>query len=277
MVKIKYFNIILLAMTACGGPNQETLLDELRVLAMVPDAPELAPGEATALRVRVVDPAETGAEVLVWTCTSLGEGCLEEAEGRAVEVLAPTDGWVEAQVAAPAALGFIASEEPVPLIAAWALACEAGRCPLIDDVKAGREIDPDRWEDPLAWMGSLDMVGVSLALNTLSVSTRGPDARHAAPTLEVQAALDPVAPEGTLTITAIASGALGPEAQVWAYTEGGGFVSTSERPDEAGEVRFDWIAPDAPGEVPLYLVLVDDLGGSALWEGAGQVEAGPGA
>ena len=272
MVKFKYFNIILFAMMGCGGPNQETLLDELRVLAMVPEAPEVAPGESTTLRTRGVDPAQGGAEVLVWTCTSLGEGCIEDEEGRSVQVMTPTDGWVETPVGASAALGFVASEEPIPLIAVWALACAEGLCPLIDDVQAGAEVDPTLWSDPLDWMDTLDMVGVSLAVNTLSVSTRDPALRHVAPTLSLQSTVDPVAPLGTLSLTAVASGTLGPEARVWAYTEGGGFVSTDERPDESGSVTFEWVAPDEAGVVPLYLVLVDDLGGSALWEGEALVQ-----
>ena len=37
-------------------------------------------------------------------------------------------------------------------------------------------------------------------------------------------------------------------------------------------MTFEWVAPDEAGVVPLYLVLVDDLGGSALWEGEALVQ-----
>lgn len=267
MVNINYFMLVPFALTACGGPSDETLLDELRVLAMVPAQPELAPLESTTVSTRVVDPLAEGFEALVWTCTSLGEGCLEDEEGRSVEVVAPTDGRVDTALSVSAALSYVASPEPLPLIAVWALACQPGLCPLLDDVASGAEIDPALWQDPLDWMDELPMTGVSLAFTTLYVSSRDPDERHQAPTLTGPTEALTVAPAGTLSLSATALGELGEEAKVWAYTEGGGFVSTDERPDADGVVLFDWVAPETAGEVPIYLLLVDGLGGSALWEG----------
>lgn len=256
----------------CGGPSDETLLDELRVLAMVPEAPEIAPMESTVLHTRVVDPAGQGGSALVWSCTLLGETCLEDEEGRAAELAPLTDGRVQTTVSASAALAAAATEEPLPLLLVWALACEDGLCPLIEDVRAGAEVDPALWADPTDWIDELPMQGVSLALSTLYVSTRAADARHAAPALEASAETWTVAAGETLSLEALATGALGEEAKVWAYAEAGGFTMPSERPDEAGLVALDWVAPEEPGEVPLYLVLVDGLGGSALWEGAALVE-----
>lgn len=107
---------------------------------------------------------------------------------------------------------------------------------------------------------------------TLNVSTCPDGERHAAPGLAVTPAAETVAPEETLTLDLLASGELGEEAKVWGYAEGGGFSSTDERPDETGALTMDWVGPVETGEVPVYLVLVDGLGGTALWQGSLTVE-----
>lgn len=257
-----------LLLVGCGGPSDETLLDELRVLAMVPEAPEIQPGEATALDVRVVDPEAQGFDALVWTCTNTGEGCLEDTTGRAPVVDASGAGQLTSTVEASATLAYVVGTEPLPLIAAWTLACRDGLCPLIEDVQAGLEVDPALWADPTDWIDELPMEGVSLALTTLSVSTRAVEERHPAPTLT--GPTDPLEVEtgGTLTLSVTATGELDEEARLWGYAEGGGFVGASTRLDAEGAATMDWVAPEEPGEVALYLVLVDGLGGAALWEGA---------
>ena len=79
----------------CGmGPNAATVVDELRVLAIVADTPEARPGESVPLQHLVLDPQERGFDVLSWTCTFTGEACLE-AGGAAV-----WDGLVVARGAA---------------------------------------------------------------------------------------------------------------------------------------------------------------------------------
>ena len=69
--------IVLLALAACGeGPSDESLIANLQVVSVVAEPPEVGPGEAVTLTATVADPAALAPEVLVWTCTSLGEGCL---------------------------------------------------------------------------------------------------------------------------------------------------------------------------------------------------------
>lgn len=261
-----------LGLVACGGPNEETLLDELRVLAMVPAAPELGPAEQTTVFTRVVDPTQAGFRSLVWSCTSLGEGCLEDQEGRSLALGKSAAGLIQTEITVSPALAAVATEEPLPLVAVWALACEDGLCPLIEAVEAGESVDPDLLASPLDWLDTLPMEGVSLAFTTLSVSSRPADERHPAPTLSATLASEVVAPGETLSLDALAQGTLGAEAKIWGYAEDGGFAGTDERPDETGAAILDWVAPEEPGEVALYLVLVDGLGGSALWEGTVRVE-----
>ena len=71
----------LLLLLACGGVNDETVLSELRVLAMVAEPPEVGPGQSTTVTSWIADPTKTGFEVLTWACTDLGEGCLEPTLG----------------------------------------------------------------------------------------------------------------------------------------------------------------------------------------------------
>lgn len=253
----------------CSGANEETLVDELRVLAMVPAAPEIAPMETTDVDTFVVDPAGDGASVLVWTCTRLGETCLEDDEGRTVSVVEPDEtGHVHTDVTASAALAAVASESPLPLVSVWALACvDADTCPIFADVADGTTVDADTWADPTDLMRELPISGTSLAFTSLSVSTRTPDTRHVNPTVEVTTNKDTVAPGKKLKVSAQLAGELGDEAHVWGYAEAGGFTETDDRPNQNQKARLDWIAPDEAGDVTAWLVVVDGLGGSALWEG----------
>lgn len=263
---------VLFMLVGCGGPNDETLVDELRVLAMVPGAPEIAPGETTTLQTRVVDPEGLGGSALVWTCTYTGETCLEDEVGRSPEVLPLGDGRLSTEVVASSALAALATEEPVPLVAVWALACQDGLCPILDAVEAGEAVPADQWADPFDWMDELPMQGVSLATISLDISTRPEGERHPAPSLSATPEIEATAPGDTLPVDALAAGELGEEARIWAYATDGGFVSTDERPDASGAATLDWVAPESVTEAEAWLVLVDGLGGTALWEGALRVE-----
>ena len=51
----------------------------------------------------------------------------------------------------------------------------------------------------------------------------------------------------------------------WTYATAGGFRRPSEDIASDGAVTVQWYAPEAPGEVDLYVVFVDDRGGAVLW------------
>lgn len=257
---------------ACSGANDETLLDELRVLSMIPDAPEIAPRETTSLDVRIVDPAAQGGRVLVWTCTRLGETCLEDDEGRTVTLAAPEAGHLRVDLTASPALAAVAGPEPLPLIQVFALACADDVCPLFDDVDAERPVDPEVWAAPFDWMADLPMEGTSLAFVSLRVSTRAPGERHVNPTLEATLAADRMESGATLAVDVQVAGELSEEAKVWGYAEAGGFAMTDRRTGADDQTSLDYVAPPTAGDVPLYLVFTDGLGGAALWEGVAAVE-----
>ena len=53
--------LLLTGVFGCAmGPSAETLVDELRVLAVLADKPEARPGETVALESLVVDPLDAG-------------------------------------------------------------------------------------------------------------------------------------------------------------------------------------------------------------------------
>ncbi|MEN9787188.1 MAG: hypothetical protein RLZZ299_2452 [Pseudomonadota bacterium] len=97
----------LLLLAACGGLNDETTLTELRVVAMIAEPPEVGPGQATTVTSHIVDPADAGFEVLTWTCTDLGDGCLEPDLGLAWYAAGDPaeDGSFSATFRAPALAG----------------------------------------------------------------------------------------------------------------------------------------------------------------------------
>lgn len=260
--------MVILLLTACGGANDETLLDELRVLSMLPQAPEVAPGETTTVDVRIVDPEAAGYRALVWTCTRLGEDCLEDEEGRTPALATVADGRAAVPVTVSMALAAVASESPLPLVTIWALACADDACPLLDEVERGDAIDADVWANPTDWMSDLPIAGTSLALATLRVSTRSADTRHVNPTLTVSPETPSAAAGRSVEIEAAIAGELGSEARVWGYATAGGFERPSDRPNARLEANLTWVAPDTAEIADGFLLLVDDEGGGALWEGA---------
>ena len=105
-----------------SGPAPETLVDELRVLVLVPESPEIAPNETTGLDIVVADPLERGFDRLTWTCTRLGPECAEA-------LLDPDSPWLRLEAEAGGAAGLstgsvtaspalfeVASEDPLPLV-----------------------------------------------------------------------------------------------------------------------------------------------------------------
>ncbi len=260
--------ITIATITAVGcamGPSDETLVPELRVLAIQADPPEAAPGEDVELTVTVADPLDNGAELLLWHCTDLGEGCLEGGTDHVWRLELDGD---QASVTAtvPAALAAFATDEPLRATQLWALACEPGLCPQVND--------PDGWDlsAPTDWLGDLPMSGVSLGLNLLAISTR--DDRLANPELALADGTELVAQPGEhlelpfeVTLDTPATGAT----LAFGYASAGGFGATDYLIGDSGEVSLDWYAPDEAGDVTLWVVVNDGEGGVGLWSGVVEV------
>jgi hypothetical protein len=267
---------VLGVLAGCGGPNDETLVDELRVMAVVAEPPEVAPGAETTLTVYVADPLDEAPEVMLWTCADLGDGCLEAVEPtQGTTVGAPTDGTLVTTRLAPAAFaGVVGDGETVIPIPTWALACVPGACPAIDlaaAAPAAGSADADELStflaDPFEAMESLPLVGTSLALTLLSVSMRAEPVTN--PVLTPAFDALSAAPEAEVTLEFQVDSA--DVTTAYGYTTGGGFDAT-EYEVEDGSVTLTWFAPADPGTVTLWVVVNGEDGGVAVWSGDVTVE-----
>lgn len=255
----------LLALGCADGPNDETLVPELRVLAIQADPPEAAPGGQVDLNVTIADPLGTGAEVLLWHCTDLGTGCLEDGTEHSWRLDLVEDG-VSATATVPLALAALASEEPLRATQLWALACEPGLCPQVEE--------PEAWDlsDPSAWLADLPMSGVSLGLNLMAISTR--EDRLANPELALATAQPLEIDAGgvlNLAFDVLLHSATTDEAYAFGYATAGGFELTEYAVGDDGEVSLAWYAPEEPSTAELYVVVNDGEGGVGVWTGQAQV------
>ncbi len=259
----------------CGGANEETLVDELRVMDIVADPPEVAPGAEATLTTTVADPLDVAPDILVWTCTNLGDGCLEAsdpAQGTTVGTL--TEGQLVTPVFAPAALAAVVADGTTVLpVLVWALACAPGACPPIDLAAMPPEsgsADADTLSaflaDPFTGARDLPLAGTSLAFSQLGVSMRSEPvtnpvilAGNDAPEVGVGDSID-------LTFDVEAEG----PTFAYGYTTLGGFDS-AEYDVVDGSVTLTWYGSEEPGTADLWIIVNGEEGGSALWHAQGTV------
>ncbi len=285
---------MLLAALGCAGPSDETIVDELRVLAVLADPPEARPGETVLLESLVVDPEGRGYDVMAWSCTRTGEDCAEgagfggEAWSGLVAASRPDEAWLPSTYFVPDELGSFVTAEPAPLVQHWTLACEPGICDALDLAlddpdPASAEADALRvtLSDPLAALESLPMVGVSLALRVISVSSRADSARVQNPTVvcrsesgDVDGALEVAAGE-QLDLLCAVDGRFDGDGALWGYGTAGRFVGSSQEVDDGDtDKRYSWVAPKQAlaDPVQIWIVLSDGFGGVGIWEGTVQVQ-----
>lgn len=252
-----------LVLAGCAeGPQGDTLLYDTRVVALVADPPEVSPGDEVRFDVFVSDPDQAGVELLLWQCTSLGEGCLEEGGEHS---FTPTldQGQASVTTTVSSALAALASEEPLRATLVWALACQPGLCPQISD-PSGSDLS-----DPISWLRELPFEGVNLAFTTLALSTRAeglvnpglsPDFSEVISVGEGESVELPFTVDLAVPATA--------DTLAYGFATAGGFDATEYTVGDDGEVTLVWYAPEEPGSAELYVVLNDGQGGVAVWTGS---------
>ncbi len=272
---------MILFLACASGPAPETLIDELRTVAVLADPPEATAGEAVALEAVVVDPLDEGFEFLSWTCTFTGEDCLEALSEESWSGLvledAPESGTISTDYTVSKALSSALSEEPLPLVSHWTLACIPGACPIFDTV---RDDDTDALRDDLAepttWLAELPFEGVSLSLRTISLSTRSEAERLVNPTVTCtpQTGEMSVAAGEPLMFDCDVTGDFDLEGGLWGYTTAGGWgLDFTPLTAEETTQEYKWFAPDDGGvDVPIWVVIIDGRGGVGLWSGSVAVE-----
>ena len=287
--------MILLYLAACGSADPETLVDELRVMAIQPNPAELTAsfeGAEASFDVLVADPEEEGAELLFWTCTNLGDGCLEsefypdqpEEWVKSSEVVSDTTTF---SLLFPSGWAGVISEipeeaQPFRASIAWALACRPGVCPLIGEAGEGK-VDTEALSSPFDLAASLPSEGVSLAFRSLLVSTRAEEERVRHPELEPLFTDLEMEPGGTMELpfSYVLNGIPNEDSRIYGYATKGGFMSNdpinSLLGTETGETTLSWSTDEGEEEGPtkIYVILENGEGGIEIWTGEGSVGSAP--
>jgi hypothetical protein len=247
------------------GPNLETLVDELRIVAIEAEPPVAVPGDMVTLTVHVADPEDVSPDVGLWTCTGFGGICLEESAERMVrpEGDAPL---FSAQVRVP--LESMAVVQEVGEIGLWGLACPADTCP--EYFPEGTDsVDPELLADPFTALEELPLEGISLVRKSIAlVETSGETLTNPTltPDFEIPTTIGQ-AEELTLQFTVE-----GEASEAYGYSTAGGFTMPEE-PVVDGVLTLDWFAPETSGQVTLWVIAQgNDFGGNGVWTGSLLVE-----
>jgi hypothetical protein len=217
----------------CGGVNDATLIDELRVLAAVADPPDVLAGEAYTLTFTVADPLGEGGAWLAWSCVP-ELGCASQG------------GPLEGEEVRVDAIGVA----PLPV---WFLACAPGAC---DPASA----TPAQLEDPEAWMTTLSITGVTLGSRLTRVVEEGATRNENPVILQEPDPIEATTGE-EVTLTFVAPGAT----VARGVTTAGGFTMIETDVGSDGDAELTWIAPDEAGTARLYVIFDDQEGGAAVW------------
>jgi hypothetical protein len=226
---------LVLGLAACGGPNPETLLYELRVVAAVADPPEVGVGESYTLTATIADPLQEGGDWMIWSCIPQGD-CVVQRGVLGVDI---------PQAVLPAVA-------PVP---AWVMACAPGACDVVGATEA-------QLRDPEGWMQQLPLSGVTLGSRLTRITELPVDQRAGNPYLVEEPEVPDVGTNAEVPLSFVVPGA----ASAWGLATGGGFTMVRYDVSDAGEAQLRWVAPEEPGEVTLYVVFDDERGGTAVWE-----------
>lgn len=268
----------------CSMSSPSTLVDELRVMAIQTDPAELSPFDQNAsLRLLIAEPQNRDVDVMYWTCTNAGEGCIEadlftQDLAQWPQIFTRTESLTEREITLPPAFaGLIDSvpQDALPFLGTvmWVFACVQKECSLIEEAKAGR-IDTDAMSNPFEVMGTLPFGVASMAFASVPISNRALEERIQNPEL---VALSPQErkqeTEETLALSFSYSLRAAPneDSLVYGYTTIGGFAestrSNSQLQQEEGEIVLSWFAPEKEGVGEAYVVLENGEGGTAIWYG----------
>ncbi len=255
------------ALPSLGGGGE---LDGLQVMSVVVDPPLIRPGDLPSAVAWVADPTEEGFELLLWTCTDLGQGCLESgfplaqwtntplvADGRSEPWLPPLD-----TAAIPPDLTLT--------INVFGLACAPGVCPEIGLVREHDSTVGDLLADPFGFARTLPMEGTSLVRREVA-ATGSP------------ATLENRNPQVDETPTAasyshVRTGAIVPlHFRLSDETDmtSNGFATCGTIADgiwTGHDLDLTFTAPDAPASCEIWVTIEDGTGGSAVWRGVSVIQ-----
>ena len=277
-----------LLMLACSMSSPATLVDELRVMAIQTEPAELSPYDTDAtLALLIADPTQKGADVVYWTCTNLGEGCLE-AQFFADDLRAWPQTFQREElltrrpISVPMPLAGVLEQIPpesIPFYGSvlWVFACPPGECSFIEEIQ-DENIDPEILASPFSIMEDLPFGVASLAFKSIPVSTRIAEEKiqnpiltplfEATPTQPVEESLD-------LNFSYQLNAEPNEDTLIYGYATIGGFSeadrSNSQLQQTEGSATLPWFAPEEEGEGSLFVILENGIGGTGIWYSDAQV------
>lgn len=274
----RILGFLAVGLVACGGPNDQTVLKELRVISIRTEPALWDAQQDTVVTSTVFEVEPSTAETLTWSCLPGPDGCIEAGFG---DFSFPLDSFTT--VSTPNELEEVVHTIrgiPLPPEAAgipfgpfvYTLACEPGLCPLIEAVQANPEPGSKAWQkavdslsDPFTLLQDYPIEGVALSYRSLEILP--PESEQPAPiVVERLNDRNEAALEAELKIRfSVESDA---PVTVYPFTEIGGFVESSLQvlPEE-GEVSLTWVAPAEAGSGRIYVDFEGTEGRSTLWRG----------
>ncbi|MCB9689178.1 MAG: hypothetical protein H6738_03320 [Alphaproteobacteria bacterium] len=210
------------------GPNPDTVIDGLTVLAAALEPTQPTPGQPFEVTATVGDP-DGGAVVGAWTCAG---DCATTSSPVDVDTAALT----------------LTSEAPGTL---WVLACSPGVCDP-------STLDEQTRRDPVSWMATMPLDGVFLASRALVA----PEGEPPPNPVVLEAPELPAAEPGAPTeLSFVVPGA----ATAYGFASAGGFERASYDVASDGSVTLSWIPPEDGEHGRVWVVFRDELGGTAVW------------
>jgi hypothetical protein len=286
----------LLAQLGCGvGDSHPSQVVDTQVLAVVTEPAQPSPGQSVAVTVWVADPRDRGVELLVWSCTPYGDDdCVEREAGLNQMAAVFTEPGAQGRFSfsryLPVALEAVfADSDQAPAALVWALACEPGLCPIIDDVRqaladpvdiAGADRVMDELADPVSWLRDLPLAGVNLAGRFVPLARTAADDRNQNPVVEQRFLTEDevgqpvaVAASDARSVRFAVFDPNGTRSDAVAYTTVGRFDDHVVREDSQDDTVLHWLlAPAEPATGTLWVVFDDGDGGRSVWTAEVTVE-----
>ena len=262
----------ILLLAACNGPDEDTLLKELRVLSLRADPPQVGTDDIR-IDATVVDPLDQGAELALWSCLAGADGCIEKSFGD----LSAWSSWyeVDGEEYSRTFANVIPPGVELPFgPAVYGLACEPGLCPLLDLLADPPAPGTDDYERALQWMADpfgmleeLPLEGVALTFRFLPVDD-GSGATNPVVTRDGEGVVPSVPDQESVLRFRVDASA---PTVAYPYADAGGWTMPAVEVVD-GEVELRWIAPSFPQDtVRLYVTFESEDGGSAIWKGTANV------
>ena len=191
----------LLLLSCTRGGDEEGLLVDLMVFAVLTEPTRYVPGLPVSAEVTLANPDRIEVELLVWSCLANGRGaCIGGDEAPLLSdpvVVAPAGLQSRVSLNDPAAALYDQARGAAPAgLQVWALACEIGACPIIGEVEAGETAALRELGDPPELLSTLPPGQSAMGLWVLPMADPGDPSTWTVDPIDVA----PLRPDAPLTV-----------------------------------------------------------------------------